>query len=668
MDRSSAQKEITRLRREIKKHDRLYYELARPEISDGEYDRLMHRLIELEKQHPALLSPDSPTQRVAGKPLPGFAQVKHPAPMLSLDNTYNQEDLREFDQRVGKGLAGQSYRYVVELKIDGVAVALSYRRGLLQYGATRGDGAQGDDITANLKTIRSIPLSIDASEPELEVRGEVYLSKKEFARLNDIKQQEGQTVFANPRNAAAGSLKQLDPRAVAQRKLSIFVYGLGRPPGKLESHYLATTFLKDLGFKVNPNIELCQDISQVIDYCKQWEQKRDDLDYEIDGMVIKVDSYAQQRQLGATSHSPRWAIAYKFPARRAATILRSVEFSLGRTGVVTPVANLEPVQLSGSLVSRATLHNDDELKRKDLHYGDTVIIEKAGEIIPQVVRVLVEKRDKKGRPVVMPQDCPVCRTPLKRLEGEVAWRCENISCPAQVKGRIGHFASRGAMDIDGLGPTVVELLVNQELIKDFGDLYDLKKADLLPLERMGEKSADNLIAAIEKSKDSPLWRVIYSLGIIHVGTQAARELANRFENMDSLASAGCEEISKIYGLGPAVGQSVENFFRNPQNLKVLGKLKTSGVRMKSDSSAGSVGVFSGMSVVLTGGLEGYTREQAVEMIISQGGKISSSVSKKTSLVVAGSDPGSKMSKAQKLGVKVIDEKEFTKMANKYERK
>ncbi|MDQ7798875.1 MAG: NAD-dependent DNA ligase LigA [Candidatus Edwardsbacteria bacterium] len=661
MDRSSAQKEIARLRREIKKHDRLYYELARPEISDGEYDLLMHRLIDLEKQHPGLVLPDSPTQRVAGKPLPGFAQVKHPAPMLSLDNTYNEDDLREFDQRVCKGLGGQSYRYVAELKIDGVAVALFYHQGLLQYGATRGDGTMGDDISANLKTIRSIPLSIDAPEPELEVRGEVYLSKKEFVRLNDIKQQEGQAPFANPRNAAAGSLKQLDPRAVAQRKLSIFVYGMGRPPESLDQHYQAMNFLKDLGFKVNPNIELCQDISQVIDYCKQWEQKRDDLDYEIDGMVIKVDSYAQQRQLGATSHSPRWAIAYKFPARQAATILRSVEFSLGRTGVVTPVANLEPVQLSGSVVSRATLHNDDELKRKDLHYGDTVIIEKAGEIIPQVVRVLIEKRDKKARPVVMPQDCPVCRTPLRRLEGEVAWRCENVSCPAQVKGRIEHFASRGAMDIDGLGPAVVELLVNKELIGDFGDLYNLRKADLLPLERMGEKSADNLITAIEKSKGNPFWRVVYSLGIIHVGTQAARELAKRFEDMDSLAAAGCQEISNIYGLGPAVGQSVENFFRNTQNLKVLQKLKRAGVSMKSDTSTGYGGVFSGMTVVLTGGLEGYTREQAAELIISRGGNISSSVSNKTSLVVAGSDPGSKMQKAQKLGIKIIDEKEFTEM-------
>ncbi|MBU1355854.1 MAG: NAD-dependent DNA ligase LigA [Candidatus Edwardsbacteria bacterium] len=661
MARSSTKNEITKLRQEIKKHDRLYYVLARPEISDGEYDALMRRLIELEKQHPDLVAPDSPTQRVGGAPLPGFTQVRHPAPMLSLDNTYNEEDLREFDQRVSKGLVGQSYRYVVELKIDGVAVALFYRGGLLEYGATRGDGAKGDDITANLKTIRSIPLSLDASESELEVRGEVYLSKKEFARLNDIKQQEGQAVFANPRNAAAGSLKQLDPRAVARRKLSIFVYGMGRPPGKLDRHYQAMKFLKDLGFKVNPNIELCQDISQVIDYCNQWEQKRDALDYEIDGMVIKVDSYAQQRQLGATSHSPRWAIAYKFPARQAATILRSVEFSLGRTGVVTPVANLEPVLLSGSVVSRATLHNDDELKRKDLHYGDTVIIEKAGEIIPQVVKVLVEKRDSKAGPVVMPQDCPICHTPLKRLEGEVAWRCENLSCPAQVKGRIEHFASRGAMDIDGLGPAVVELLVTQELIKDFGDLYDLKKTDLLPLERMGEKSADNLIAAIEKSKDSPFWRVIYSLGIIHVGTQGARELSNRFEDMDSLTSAGCEEISQIYGLGPAVGQSVENFFRNPQNLKVLGKLKRSGVRMISDSSTGYGGVFSGMVVVLTGGLDGYTREQAAELIISQGGNVGSAVSKKTSLVVAGSDPGSKAKKAQKLDVKIIDEKEFTKM-------
>jgi len=663
MERNSAQKEMARLRREINRHDHLYYVMASPEITDREYDDMMRRLIELEGFYPELITDDSPTRRVAGSPLPGFSQIKHPVPMLSLDNTYNEEDLFDFDQRVKKGLDGQAYRYVVELKIDGVAVSLMYRNGLFSYGATRGDGTQGDDITANLKTIRAIPLSIDMGEhgiPELEVRGEVYLPKKEFSRLNEAKEQDGEAVFANPRNAAAGSLKQLDPGMVAQRKLSVFVYGIGRPPKGLDGHFRTMEYLKKLGFRINPNIELCRDINQVIDHCNSWEQKRDALDYEIDGMVIKVDSFAQQKQLGATSHSPRWAIAYKFPARQATTVLKDVEFSLGRTGVVTPVANLEPVQLSGTTVSRASLHNQDELKRKDLHYGDTVIIEKAGEIIPQLVKVLADKRDKKAKPVVMPQNCPVCDTPLKRLEGEVAWRCQNISCPAQIRGRIEHFASRGAMDIEGLGPAVVEMLVNKGLIKDFGDLYSLKSSDLLPLERMGQKSADNLIKAIKKSKANPFWRLLHALGIAHVGAQIARELANRFEDIDSLASAGCQKVSQIYGLGPAVGQSVENFFQNQRNLKVLDKLKRAGVQMKAEASA-TGSAFSGMTVVLTGGLQGYTREQAAELIVSLGGKVGSSVSKKTSLVVAGSEAGSKLDKALSLGVRVIDENEFKDM-------
>jgi len=654
---------MARLRREINRHDHLYYVMASPEITDREYDDMMRRLIELEGFYPELITDDSPTRRVAGSPLPGFSQIKHPVPMLSLDNTYNEEDLFDFDQRVKKGLDGQAYRYVVELKIDGVAVSLMYRNGLFSYGATRGDGTQGDDITANLKTIRAIPLSIDMGEhgiPELEVRGEVYLPKKEFSRLNEAKEQDGEAVFANPRNAAAGSLKQLDPGMVAQRKLSVFVYGIGRPPKGLDGHFRTMEYLKKLGFRINPNIELCRDINQVIDHCNSWEQKRDALDYEIDGMVIKVDSFAQQKQLGATSHSPRWAIAYKFPARQATTVLKDVEFSLGRTGVVTPVANLEPVQLSGTTVSRASLHNQDELKRKDLHYGDTVIIEKAGEIIPQLVKVLADKRDKKAKPVVMPQNCPVCDTPLKRLEGEVAWRCQNISCPAQIRGRIEHFASRGAMDIEGLGPAVVEMLVNKGLIKDFGDLYSLKSSDLLPLERMGQKSADNLIKAIKKSKANPFWRLLHALGIAHVGAQIARELANRFEDIDSLASAGCQKVSQIYGLGPAVGQSVENFFQNQRNLKVLDKLKRAGVQMKAEASA-TGSAFSGMTVVLTGGLQGYTREQAAELIVSLGGKVGSSVSKKTSLVVAGSEAGSKLDKALSLGVRVIDENEFKDM-------
>mgnify|MGYP001415203703 CR=1 FL=1 len=664
MDRNSAQKEIHRLRREINRHDRLYYVLARPEISDRDYDALMHRLLELEEQHPGLVAPDSPTQRVAGEPLPGFAQIRHPVPMLSLDNTYNEKDLREFDQRVCKGLDGQSYRYVVELKIDGVAVSLMYRRGLLEYGATRGDGTKGDDITSNLKTIKAIPLSLDSGDgaiQELEVRGEVYLPKKEFARLNDIKQQEGQASFANPRNAAAGSLKQLDPRTVAQRKLSLFVYGIGRPPQNIDQHYQTMEFLKGLGFRVNPNIGLCRGISQVIDYCNQWEQKRDTLDYEIDGMVIKVDSFAQQRQLGATTHSPRWAIAYKFPARQAVTVLRTVEFSLGRTGVVTPVAILDPVLLSGSTVSRASMHNEDELVKKDIHYGDTVFVEKAGEIIPQIIKAVPEKRPPRAKPVKMPKECPSCSEPLARNPEEAAWRCLNVSCPAQVKGRIEYFASRGAMDIDGLGTAMVEILVNSGLIKDYGDLYSLQGEQIMKLERMGMKSAENLLEGIQKSKSSPFWKVVMALGIANVGAQVARLLVQRYCNMEKLQNAGCEDISQIYGLGPAVGSSVENFFANKKNLAVLEKLKKAKVRMEAEETPGAPQTFAGMTVVLTGSLQNYTREQVTELIVSRGGQVTSSVSKKTSLVLVGSEPGSKLDKAKSLGVKLIDEREFLRM-------
>lgn len=663
MDQEAARKEIERLRQEIAGHDHRYYVLAQPVISDAEYDRLMARLRELETKFPELVTPDSPTQRVAGGPLEGFSQVPHRVPMLSLDNTYSREDLLEFDQRVRRILKDRDYGYVVELKIDGVAVALRYRQGRFQQGLTRGDGHTGDDITANLRTIRTIPLSLarPAQGMDIEVRGEVYLPRAEFERINEERKGQGEPLFANPRNAAAGTLKQLDPRIVAARKLSIFIYGAAEPPSGCSRHWELLSFLKEAGFKVSSQARLCSDIQEVISYCNLWEQKRDSLDFDIDGLVIKIDSFEQQRILGATSHSPRWAIAYKFPARRAATVLRDVEFSVGRTGVVTPVAILEPVFLSGTTVSRATLHNEDEIRKKGLHYGDTVIIEKAGEIIPQVIAADVKKRKPGARPVAMPQRCPVCSSRLVRDQEEAAWRCQNIACPAQVRGRIQHFASKQAMDIDGLGPALIEQLVTAGLVKDCGDLYYLKPADLLSLERMAEKSAQNLLKAIESSQRAPLWRLIHGLGILHVGAVAAQQLAQRFGRLEALEKASYDDIAAIYGLGPAVAQSVTDFFRSPENQKVIKKLKEAGIDPRQEPKAPAGGPLANMTVVLTGGLDSLTREQAKEMILKMGGRVAEAVSKKTAMVIVGRDPGSKYQKARELGIKIINEQEFLTM-------
>lgn len=664
MDKLRAKKEIEKLRAEIAGHDRRYYARAKPSITDREYDRLMARLRELEGQFPNLASPDSPTQRVAGGPLEGFAQVRHGAPMLSLDNTYSREELLEFDARVRRGLEEQSYKYMVELKIDGVAVALRYREGRFFQGLTRGDGRTGDDITANLKTIRAVPLVLPASAPSLsdiEARGEAYLPRPEFERINREREDGGQGLFANPRNAAAGTLKQLDPRVVAGRRLSLLVYGAAKPPPGCRSHSELLDILGKAGFPVSPHARACRDIGEVLEQCDRWGEKRDELDYDTDGMVIKVDSFAQQRALGATSHSPRWAIAYKFPARRAATVLEGVEFSVGRTGTVTPVALLAPVKLSGTTVSRATLHNQDEMERKGLHYGDTVVIEKAGEIIPQVVEVLAGERRPGARPVSMPGSCPVCGSALVRDGAASAVRCQNIACQAQVRGRVQHFASRGAMDIEGLGPAMVEQLVAAGLVKDYGDIYYLDIDKLLGLERMAERSSRNLLEAIGQSKARPLWRLLHGLGILHVGSSAARQLAQRLGSLEALGRASSGDISGIHGLGPAVAGSVVRFFSSRQNLAVLEKLRRAGVRTAEEGPGSGGGAFAGMSVVLTGSLEHFSREEAAELIASRGGQVTGSVSKRTSLVVAGSDPGSKLGKARELGIKIIDGEEFERM-------
>jgi DNA ligase (NAD+) len=666
MNRETAEKEIKKLRAEIAGHDHRYYALDDPSISDREYDALMQRLKELEKGFPELVTADSPTQRVAGQPLQSFKTVNHQTQMLSLDNTYSAGELREFDARVAKILAGQKHEYVSELKIDGLAVSLLYKNGRFHQGATRGDGTKGDDVTANIKTIKAVPLSLSSKADglqEVEARGEVYMPRQEFLRINKEKEEAGEAPFANPRNAAAGTLKLLDPQAVSRRRLSVFIYGVGQAPDTLQDHYSTLKALKEAGFKINPFIKLCPDIQSVIDYCDEWENKRDELDYETDGMVIKVNSFNQQKALSTTAHSPRWAIAYKFPARQATTVLNDVEFSVGRTGVVTPVALLEPVLLSGSTVARASLHNEDELVKKGIHYGDTVFVEKAGEIIPQIIKVVLEKRPPKAKPVKMPKSCPSCGEPISRNPEEAAWRCFNVSCPAQVKGRIEHFAARGAMDIDGLGSAMVELLVNSGQIRDYGDLYSLKGEQLMKLERMGKKSAENLLQGIEASKDNSFWKVVLALGIDNVGSQVARLLAQRYRSLESLKKATCEDISKIYGLGGAVGGSVENFFANRKNQQVLEKLKKAGVNLEAAEEAGVPQTFAGMTVVLTGSLQNYSREQATELIVSRGGQVTAAVSKKTSLVLAGSEPGSKYQKAQTLGVRIIDEFEFKKMLN-----
>jgi len=664
MSKSTGAKEIARLRAEIARHDHRYYVLDDPLISDREYDALMQRLKELESQHPELVAPDSPTQRVAGQPIKGFSQVRHAVPMLSLDNTYSADELLEFDQRVKKGLGSDDYEYVVELKIDGLAIALIYADGVFTRGATRGDGVTGDDVTVNLRTIKAVPLALLDPPPALrniEVRGEVYLPRKEFERINEEREEAGEPAFANPRNAAAGSLKILDPAVVAQRNLSVFIYGVGEVPAGFADHYQTLQAFKKCGLKINPETRRCRDIREVIAHCNGWETRRDKLSYEIDGMVIKVNSFQQQRALAATTHSPRWAIAYKFPARQATTVIRGVEFGVGRTGVITPVALLEPVAVSGSTVSRATLHNEDDIRRKDIRVGDTVFIEKAGEVIPQVVKVVPEKRPRGSMPFAMPKNCPSCGGPIKRYQDEAAWRCENVSCPAQVKRRISHFAARGAMDIDGLGQALIESLVDHGLIKDYGDLFSLRDHQLVELDRMGQKSAQNLLDGIERSKDNAFWKVVFALGIRHVGPIVARQLAQRFPDMASLEKAGCAEIDEVFGLGEAVGASVEQFFANPANRKVIAKLAKAGVRMKAERPANIKQTFAGLTVVLTGGLEKYSREQAAELIAQRGGRVAGSVSAKTSLVIAGKEAGSKLDKANKLGVKVIGEADFEQM-------
>lgn len=662
MDKESAEKRIRELTTVISEHDYDYYVLDSPQISDAEYDRLIRELGGLEEAFPELVSPTSPTQRVGGSPAVGFNSVSHLSPMLSLTNAFNDQDLRDFDRRVRGGLPGQAVRYVVELKIDGLAVSLLYEKGFMVRGATRGDGEVGEEITQNLKTIKSIPLRLRRSLPLIEVRGEAFMPKREFARLNEEREEAGEATFANPRNAAAGSLRQLDPRVTASRSLDAFLYGIGQVSGiDITGHMEGLAFLKRLGFKVNPHIEAFADIEQVIQYCREWTDKRHNLPYEIDGMVVKVNDFGQQAALGATSKSPRWAIAFKFPAEEVETVVRDIYVRVGRTGVLTPTASLKPVKVAGSTVSSATLHNEDIIRDKDIRIGDRVIIHKAGDVIPEVVRVLPEKRTGAEKVFMMPEHCPVCAAGAQRAGGEAAVRCLNDKCPGRAREGIIHFVSRDAMDIEGLGPSVVTALLVAGLIRDAADLYYLKFEDLVHLERMGRKSSENLLQAIAESKSNSLAQLIFALGIRLVGERAGKILAVHFGTMERLEQAGAEELTAIPEIGPKMADSIAAFFKDPFSLQLLDKLKSVGVNMTQAAPTTGPQPLEGKQFVLTGVLSKYTRKEAQELIEGLGGRVSSSVSKKTDYVLAGEDPGSKYDKALALGVAVISEEEFEKI-------
>jgi len=659
-------KRMEQLRGEIRRHDHLYYVLSQPQVTDQQYDRLFAELKQLEADHPDLVTPDSPTQRVSGRPLEGFATVRHAAPMLSMDNTYNADELRAFDERVRKQLETPEYDYVVELKIDGLAISLRYEQGMLVTGATRGDGEVGDDVTSNIRTIKAVPLSLLSDEahlPEvLEVRGEVYMPTSSFVELNRVRTEAGEAPFANPRNAAAGSLKLLDARVTASRNLSFFAYAPGQTSEVLgEDHYHTLERFKTLGLPVNPHIQRAGDIDEVIAICLGWSERRTELDYQIDGMVVKVNRFDQREALGATGRAPRWCISYKFPAERAETVVESIVVQVGKSGALTPVANLAPVPLSGTTVRRASLHNFDEMQRLDVRPGDTVLIEKAGEIIPQVVEVREDYRKEGAEPFPIPEKCPVCDSPAVRDEAEVRLRCPNPQCPGQLKERLRHFAGRGQMDIERLGTSLIEQLVDKGLVESFADLYRLRIEDLAALERMGDKSAKNVVDGIEESKTRPLWRFLAALGIRHVGSQSAQILAEHFGTLAALRNAPQTELEVIDQIGPVMAESIHAYFHDAQYQALVDDLLAAGVEPKAGQRRSTGGVLEGKTIVVTGSLQHYTRRQIQEAIKEAGGKASSSVSKKTDFVVAGKDAGSKLDKAQRLGVEVIDEEQFSRI-------
>jgi len=665
------EKRIEWLRDEIRRHDRLYYVLNSPEISDRDYDRLFAELKELENSHPELITPDSPTQRVSGEPLEGFGTVYHSVAMLSIDNTYDADELRAFDERVAKGLGGRDYEYVVELKIDGLAISLRYEGGVLVRAATRGDGTRGDDVSANIRTIRAIPLRLAGGSevPDiLEVRGEVYMPKTAFAALNRQRAGQGEPEFANPRNAAAGSLKLLDARITATRKLSFFAYSVGEVSRRpAEGHYEVLQKLREMGLPVNPNTTKAGDIEEVIGICLAWESKKAQLDYQIDGMVIKVNSLDQHDILGSTGRAPRWCISYKFAAEQAETVVESIAVQVGKTGTLTPVANLKPVELAGTTVKRATLHNFDEVRRLDVRQGDTVIIEKAGEIIPQVVKVLMEKRPASAKPLTIPTECPECGGKVKKDENGVYIRCVNNNCTARLKQRLQYFVGRGQMDIENLGPALIEQLVDKGLVGDFADLYKLRFDQVAQLERMADKSAANVIESIEKSKTQDLWRFIAALGIRNVGGQSAEILAEEFGSLENLMDADEARLEAIDQIGPVMAKSIYDYLHDEANRDVISRMLAAGVRPRAPAKKKG-NVLAGKTIVVTGTLENFTRQRIQQVIKDNGGKTSSNVSSRTDLVLAGANAGSKLDKARQLGIRIIDEAEFVAMIESIRKK
>jgi DNA ligase (NAD+) len=660
--------EIERLREDIRRHEELYYVFDNPEISDAEYDKLVERLRQLESEHPEFVTPDSPTQRVGGRPADGFPEVVHRRPMLSLDNSYNLEELRAFDQRCQRLAEGRPLEYVAELKIDGLSISLHYENQLLVRGVTRGDGRIGEEVTQNTRTIRSVPLKLRGNgnliTGHIEVRGEVFIPRKAFERINNEREEQGEPKFANPRNAAAGTIRQLDARIVASRKLDMFAYDLLAGERKpFGTHWESLNWLEQNGFHVNPLRQLCSSIEEVIEFANNMETERDELGYEIDGLVVKVNSTALQDEFGATQKAPRWAIAYKYPARQATTRIVAIVVQVGRTGALTPVANLEPVLLAGTTVSRATLHNEDEVKRLGIRIGDWVLIEKGGDVIPKVLKVIESKRSGEERRFRMPKKCPVCGGEISRAEGEVVARCVAADCPAQLKGRLLHFASRRAMRIEGLGESLVEQLLAKGMVRDVGNLYQLTLDDVAGLERMAKKSASNLLAQIEASKSRDLSNLIYALGIRHVGDRTAAILAQHFGSLDALSEAAIEELDDIPEIGLTVAQSTFAWFQDPGNRTLCERLKAAGVRTTVERTLRETADerFAGKQFVLTGAMRRLTRDEARILIESRGGRVTSSVSKKTDYVIAGADAGSKLEKAQSLGLNVIDEAAFQKM-------
>jgi DNA ligase (NAD+) len=657
--KDSVQDEIQKLREEIERHEHLYYVLDQPVITDAEYDALMRRLQELENEHPELVTPDSPTQRVGGKPREGLQRVEHSTPMLSLDNALNEQELREFDGRVRQLLKQQPFEYVAELKMDGLSMAAHYRDGRLHQAITRGDGRIGEDVTENARTIRSLPLRINVKKnpalwPAFEVRGEVIMPQKSFERLNASRDSKGLSRFANPRNAAAGALRNLDPRVTARRKLDFVPYFLlvdGSFP--LGSQWEALEMLTQLGFKVNPHRRKCRDLEDLLKFIKHWEEKREELPYEIDGIVVKVDSVKQQRELGFTAKAPRWAIAFKYAARQATTTLESIEVQVGRTGALTPVAHLSPVAVGGVTVARATLHNEDEIARLDVEIGDKVLVERSGDVIPKVVRVVEQGANR--HKFHMPKTCPVCGGHVVREEGEAASRCVNTNCPARLHESLRHYAQRSVMNIDGVGDALVEQLLQRGLVKSVADLYDLTVEQLTGLDRMGEKSASKIIKNISNSRQQPLWRVLNGLGIPFVGERTAQILADHFGSLDEIAGASLEELQEAEEVGPKVAESIRQFFGEERNRELVERLRRAELQFTQAKKPGTRDRLSGLTFVLTGTLPNLTREDAKAKIEAAGGKVSGSVSSKTSYVVAGEDAGQKLAKAKDLGVRILDE-------------